>query len=166
MVYLRTNILEIAAPGTGKRKSRQSSVLKQTSRFNQTSLACSGTGQISSSTAAGTNASDAAASKSRKCRREVLGQVSGRNVTNMNDGRKKLSSSAGSSSGSLGLLVIEPLRNVSHSVQHHQCESPAIQQALLTRIMEALDMEQNKHFFQHPGKVFHSLFRQKDGFEL
>lgn len=176
MVYLRRNIHEIAAPGPGKRKSRQSSVLKQTNTFNQTRVTCSGTGQIASSTATGkineTYASDAAANSSRKCI-EVLGQVSGRNVTNMNDRdpvgtekRKKLSSSAGINSGALGLLVIEPLRNVSHSVQHHQCESPAIQQALVTRIMDALDMEQNKRFFQYPGRVFHSLLRQKGVFEL
>lgn len=176
-VYLRRNIQETAAPGPGKPKSRQSSVLNQTNTVNQTSLSCSGTGQIASSTAAGktheTNASDAAADKSGKCVREVLGQVSGRNVTNGNDRdpvgtekRKMLSSSAGIKSGALGLLVIEPLRNVSHSVQHHQCEAPAIQQALLTRIMDALDMEQNKHFFQFPARVFHSLLKQKDGFEL
>lgn len=80
--------------------------------------------------------------------------------------RTKLSSSARINSGAPGLLVIEPLRNVSHSVQHHQCESPAIQQALLTRIMDALDMEQNKQFFQFPRKVLHGLLRQKDVFEL
>lgn len=178
MVYLRRNIHEIAAPRPGKRKSRQSSVLKQMNTSNQTSLTCSGTGRIVSSTITAkideTKASDAAANRSRKCKTEVLGQVSGPNVTNVIDRdpvitekkKKKLSSSAGTDNGALGLLVIEPLRNVSHSVQHHQCESPAIQQALLTRIMDALDMEQNKHFFQYPGRVFHSLLRQKDGFEL
>lgn len=173
MVYLRRNIQEIAAPGTGKRKSRQSSVLNQSNTFNQTGPTCSGTGQITSSTATGTNASDAAANESRKCLTEGLGQVSGRNVINMNDRdpvgseqRTKLSSSAGINSGAPGLLVIEPLRNVSHGVQHHQCESPAIQQALLSRIMDALDMEQNKQFFQFPRKVLHGLLRQKDVFEL
>lgn len=80
--------------------------------------------------------------------------------------RKKLSSPAGIDGGALGLLVIEPLRNVSHGVQHHQCQSAAIQLALVTRIMDALDMEQNKLFFQYPKRVFHSLLRQKDGFEL
>lgn len=171
-VYLRRHIREIAAPGPGKRKSRQSSVLNPTNTFNRTSLTCSGTGRIApSDITTGKMDETDAANKSRKCITEVSGHVSGRNVTNMNvretvEKRKKLSSSAGVKSGALGLLVIEPLRNVSHSVQHHQCESPAIQQALLTRIMDALDMEQNRQFFQYPGKVFHSLLRQKDGFEL
>lgn len=176
-VYLRRNIQETAAPGPGKPKSRQSSVFKPSSAVNRTGPARSGTGQIASSTATGktpqTNASDAAADKSRKCVREVLGRVSGRNVTKANDGgpagrekRKKLSGAAGVTSGAQGLLVIEPLRNVSHSVQHHPCEAPAIQQALLARIMAALDMEQNKEFFQFSARVFHSLLRQKDDFDL
>lgn len=177
MVYLRRNIHEIAAPKPGKRRNRQFSVLKQTNTFNQTSLTCPGTGRIDFSTATvkvnETNAPNAAANISRKCITELLGQASGRNWTNMHDRdpveteiRKKLSSSIGINGGALGLLVIEPLRNVSHSVQHHQCESPAIQQALVSRIMDALDMEQNKHFFKYPGRVFHSLLRQKDDFEL
>uniref|UniRef100_H3CQC4 Uncharacterized protein n=1 Tax=Tetraodon nigroviridis TaxID=99883 RepID=H3CQC4_TETNG len=169
-VYLRRNVQVTAPPGPGKHKSRQSSVLKQTNPFNQTSLTCSGTAPIPVSTTTGknneTNASGAKAL-------EVLDQVSGQNVTNMKnrgsvgtEKKKKLSSSAGISCGGLGLLVIEPLRNVSHSVQYHQCQSPAIQQALVTRIMDALDMEQNKHFFQYTGTVFHGLLRQKESFKL
>lgn len=66
----------------------------------------------------------------------------------------------------LGLLVIEPQRKVSHSVQHHPCESAAIQQALVTRIMKAQDLEQNRNFFLYPQKVLQSLLRQRDDFEL
>lgn len=176
-VYLRRNIRETAAPKPGKRKNRQSSVLRHAKMVNQTSPACSGTSTITSGTATGEldelSASNAAANISRKCKREVLEEVSGGNVTDVTDKnpvgtekRKKLRHSSGINSGALGLLVIEPLRNVSHSVQHHPCESPAIQQALVTRFMDALDMEQNKQFFQYPQKVFLSLLRQDDDFEI
>lgn len=66
----------------------------------------------------------------------------------------------------LGLLVIEPGRNVSHNVQHHPCQSPAIQQALVSRIMNAQDLERNRNFFLFPEKVFHSLLRQRQDFQL
>lgn len=68
--------------------------------------------------------------------------------------------------GSLGLLVIEPGRNVSHSVQHHPCESPAIQQSLVTRIINAQDLELSRNFFMYPEKVSRGLLRQRDDFEL
>nr|XP_040036932.1 uncharacterized protein LOC120821900 [Gasterosteus aculeatus aculeatus] len=65
-----------------------------------------------------------------------------------------------------GLLVIEPGRNVTHKVQHHPCESPALQQALVTRIINAQDLERNRHFFLYSEKFFHNLLSQKDDFEL
>ncbi|XP_054481149.1 uncharacterized protein LOC129113055 [Anoplopoma fimbria] len=65
-----------------------------------------------------------------------------------------------------GLLVIEPGRNVSHKVQHHPCQSPVIQQSLVTRIINAQDLERNRNFFLYPDKVFYRLLRQKDDFEL
>ncbi|XP_037322964.2 uncharacterized protein LOC119215160 [Pungitius pungitius] len=65
-----------------------------------------------------------------------------------------------------GLLVIEPGRNVTHKVQHHPCESPALQQALVTRIINAQDMERNRRFFLYPEKLFRGLLSQKDDFEL
>ncbi|TNN61992.1 hypothetical protein EYF80_027827 [Liparis tanakae] len=65
-----------------------------------------------------------------------------------------------------GLLVIEPGRNVSHTVQHHPCKSPAIQQALVTRIINAQDLERNRYFFLYPEKFFNGLLRQKEVFEL
>lgn len=65
-----------------------------------------------------------------------------------------------------GLLVIEPWRNVSHDVQHHPCKSPAIQQALVTRIINAQDLERNRNFFLYPEKVLLSFLRQSDDFEL
>lgn len=66
----------------------------------------------------------------------------------------------------LGLLIIEPQRNISHSVQHHPCESQAIQEALVVRIMNAQDLERNKNFFLYSNNVFHSLVRQRDDFKL
>lgn len=84
------------------------------------------------------------------------------------ENRHKFNSSAGyrREDEILGLLVIEPGRNVSHSVRHHSCESPAIQQALLPHIMNALDLERNKNFFQYHEKVFYSLLRQRHDFVL
>ncbi|KAM9780964.1 uncharacterized protein LOC133168464 [Syngnathus typhle] len=65
-----------------------------------------------------------------------------------------------------GVLVIEPGRNVTHGVWHHPCESPAIQQALVTRIINAQDLEHSRSFFLHPKKVFQRLLTQEDAFEL
>lgn len=177
MVYLRRNIRETAAPRPRKRRNRQSGVLRQSSRFNQTSLTWSDPDLIAASTEAWKinepTASNSAANIGRKCKIEVLSDSSGGNVTEVDDKsavgtekRKRLSNSSDINSSAMGLLVIEPLRNVSHSVQHHQCQSPAIQHALVSRIMDALDMEQNKHFFQYTEKVFSSLLRQEDDFEL
>lgn len=86
------------------------------------------------------------------------------------ENKKTLNVSAGLNSnrdpGVPGLLVIEPLRNVSHNVQHHPCESPAIQEALVSRIINAQDLERNRRFFQYPERVFYSHLRQRDDFEL
>ncbi|XP_051902458.1 uncharacterized protein LOC127588011 [Hippocampus zosterae] len=65
-----------------------------------------------------------------------------------------------------GLLVIEPGRNVSHNVLHHPCESPAIQRALVMRIINAQDLEHSRSFFLHSKKVFQQLLAQEDAFEL
>lgn len=93
----------------------------------------------------------------------------GDNTTVHMENRKTHNSSAGlghEDNTVWGLLVIEPMRNVSHNVQHHPCESPAIQQALVTRIINAQDLERNRNFFRYPVKVFRSLLRQRADFEL
>ncbi|XP_028323137.1 uncharacterized protein LOC114476078 isoform X2 [Gouania willdenowi] len=64
----------------------------------------------------------------------------------------------------LGLLVIEPLRNMSHNVHHHPCESVAIQQSLVTRIINSMDLERSRNFFLYPEKVFLRLIRQRSDF--
>ncbi|XP_075997772.1 uncharacterized protein LOC142991482 isoform X2 [Genypterus blacodes] len=64
----------------------------------------------------------------------------------------------------LGLLVVEPQRNVSHNVHHHPCESPAIEQALVTRIIAAQDLQRNRYFFLNSERVYRSLLRQKKDF--
>ncbi|XP_077403323.1 uncharacterized protein LOC144036500 [Vanacampus margaritifer] len=65
-----------------------------------------------------------------------------------------------------GMLVIEPGRNVSHNVLHHPCQSPAIQQALVTRIINAQDLEHSRNFFLYSKKVFQRLLTQEDAFQL
>ncbi|XP_019729213.1 uncharacterized protein LOC109518038 isoform X2 [Hippocampus comes] len=65
-----------------------------------------------------------------------------------------------------GLLVIELGRNVSHNVLHHPCESPAIQRALVTRIINAQDLEHSRSFFLLSKKVLQQLLAQEDAFEL
>lgn len=73
---------------------------------------------------------------------------------------------SGSVGSRLGLLVLEPLRTLSHGVQHRPCESPAIADALVTRIMAAQDLEHVREFFQHSEKYFNRLLSQKKSFEL
>lgn len=68
--------------------------------------------------------------------------------------------------GRLGLLVVESQRNVSHTVRHHPCESPAIQQALVTRIIDAQDLQRNRDFFLYTERVFRSLLRQRTDFDF
>ncbi|XP_077361317.1 uncharacterized protein LOC144006381 [Festucalex cinctus] len=65
-----------------------------------------------------------------------------------------------------GLLVIEPGRNVSHSVLHHPCQSPAIQQALVTRIINSQDLDNSRSFFLYSKKVFQGLLAQEDAFQI
>ncbi|KAJ7992882.1 hypothetical protein DPEC_G00266680 [Dallia pectoralis] len=65
-----------------------------------------------------------------------------------------------------GLLVIEPQRNVTHSVQHSPCESKVIGDALLTRIIASQDIEKSKDFFLQSECNFYKLINQRDDFEL
>lgn len=123
-----------------------------------------------------TAASNSTAELSRSCKTDRSSEEFELNVSNRSDvttevNRKTLNytnytTGYSSNEDALGLLVIEPFRNVSHSVQHHPCESPAIQQALVTRIMNSQDLERNRDFFLYSEKVFHSLLRQRDHFEM
>lgn len=181
--YLRRNIHETAALGPEKRRTRTSGASRKTKTFSRTNETCSSNSDfnenlVSPSTPTAkmneTTTPNVAANISRVCKTGGFAKDFGHNVPNFNDrnavSSKRLNSSAGFISdgdpGIRGLLVIEPLVNVSHNVQHHQCESPAIQEALVTRIVSALDMERNINFFRYSKKVFRSLIRQRDVFEL
>lgn len=150
--YLRRNIHETAA--TGPKKSQTDSAQHQID--THTNLTCYGNaGPVTSNDFSNETVT---ANKTS----------SNRNILWCEESR--VSSSAqtkkGKGVGVPGVLVIEPLRNVSHKVRHHRCQSPAIQEALVTRIMNAQDLESNRNFFQCPEKVFHGLFRQRGDFEL
>ncbi|TDH05293.1 hypothetical protein EPR50_G00141420 [Perca flavescens] len=166
--YLHRNIQE--TPGS---RNRTTGGLGQTNTFSRTNMTCltnhilnNSLANISTETATPNSTADI----NRSCETDTSSEDFGRNVSNRSDvvNRKTLNNMSAYSSddGVQGLLVIEPCRNVSHKVQHHPCESPAIQQALVTRIMNAQDLERNRNFFQFSEKVLHSLLRQRDDFEL
>lgn len=157
--YLRRNIHETAA--VGPKKSQTNSSQQQTDTL--TNLTCQGN--------AGFNFSLAGPVTSKDFSNETTPAnktLSTRNILWCKESH--VSSSEGTKKdddvGVPGVLVIEPLRNVSHKVRHHRCQSPAIQEALVTRIMNAQDLESNRNFFQYPEKVFHGLLRQRGDFEL
>ena len=73
---------------------------------------------------------------------------------------------AAHTAASQGLLVIEAMRNVSHSVQHRACESPVIEQALASLISEAQDLEESRDFFLYPRPLLDNLLGQRADFDL
>ncbi|XP_031163937.1 uncharacterized protein LOC116055983 [Sander lucioperca] len=163
--YLHRTIRE--TPGARKPRSRTAGGLGQTNTLSKTNMTCltnhifnDSLVNISTETATPNSTADI----NRSCKTDIASEDL---VSNRSDvvNRKTLNNMSGYSSDE-GLLVIEPCRNVSHKVQHHPCESPAIQQALVMRIINAQDLERNRNFFQFPEKVLHSLLRQRDNFEL
>ncbi|XP_032432234.1 uncharacterized protein LOC116728316 isoform X2 [Xiphophorus hellerii] len=134
--YLRKNILETEAGGTLEPK--------------RSSVENSNASSMGNVTAHPADAkANSTAGDQRSC-----GQLVGRNA------------SAAPCFSQPGLLVIEPQKEVSHSVRHRPCESAAIQEALVTRIMKAQDLERNRNFFLYPEKVLRGLLRQRQHFEL
>ncbi|XP_056253650.1 uncharacterized protein LOC130182620 [Seriola aureovittata] len=181
--YLRRNIQETAAPGPRKPKTRTASGPRQTNTSSVTNMACSSNSvlnvsqvspaSISTDRFNETIAPNSTAKMGRSCKTSGSREDFGVNVLKASDetavGMVNSNSTGFSREedvGMLGLLVIESWSNVSHNVQHHPCESPAIQEALVTRIINAQDLERNRNFFLYPEKVFHSLLRQKNDFEL
>ncbi|KAM4598591.1 uncharacterized protein ACJ7VT_022048 isoform 2-T2 [Polymixia lowei] len=71
-----------------------------------------------------------------------------------------------SAPGPTGLLVVEPLRNVTHGVQHRTCESAAIQRALVERFLSVQDVQRGKDFFQSSQDHHDSLMAQQADFML
>ncbi|XP_054881890.1 uncharacterized protein LOC129356327 [Poeciliopsis prolifica] len=136
VAYLRKNILETEAGETLEPK-----------RSSVENSSASSTGNVTAHPA------DAKANSTAGDQRSC-GQLVGRNA------------SAAPCFRQLGLLVIEPQREVSHGVRHRPCESAAIQEALVTRIMKAQDLQRNRNFFLYPEKVLRGLLRQRQHFEL
>lgn len=181
--YLRRTIQETAAPEPRKPRTRTCTVPGNTNTFNITNMPCLGNGLFNDSLVTAVVSTDKL-NKTTKSNINISRiykthapsndfglnvPKGGDNTTVHMENRKTVNSSAGlghENNTILGLLVIEPMRNVSHNVQHHPCESPAIQQALVTRIINAQDLERNRNFFRYPVKVFRSLLRQRDDFEL
>lgn len=172
--YLHRNIQE--TPGPPKHRTRPASGPRQANTFSITKMTCSSK-NISADKYNDTTTSNSTADIKRSCKTDGSREDFGRNVPDVSNettvgavNRKTLNNSTGygraEEVNTLGLLVIELSRNVSHSVRHHPCQSPAIQQALVTRIIKAQDLERNRNFFLYPEKVFHSLLRQREDFEL
>ncbi|XP_017275344.1 uncharacterized protein LOC108238048 isoform X2 [Kryptolebias marmoratus] len=181
--YLRRNILE-TAPGPLKPKPGSATGLKSSNTSVIRNVTGSESRLLNASLASPADEGYVSATpgvivRDRSCKEGGSGedfvlsqQKGGDNATEGEMSRVALNTSAGcvreeeEEGGGLGLLVIEPLRNVSHNVQHHPCESEAIQQALVTRILKAQDLEHNRNFFLYSPKVLRSLVRQRDDFEL
>ncbi|XP_026203131.1 uncharacterized protein LOC113153648 [Anabas testudineus] len=68
--------------------------------------------------------------------------------------------------GASGLLIVEPLRNVSHGVRHRACERNAIQRALVERFLSDQNLEAGSEFFQSSHMHHDALMAQKEHFEL
>ncbi|XP_030602191.1 uncharacterized protein LOC115792004 [Archocentrus centrarchus] len=174
--YLRKNIQETPAPGPQKPRTSAASRPTHTNSSLLANRTCSSSVLFNVSRDGPSNESATPSSPAgitRGCNTDGPGGDFGSNVLS-GSSNTTMSKTLNASSrynreeeGSiLGLLVIEPSRNVSHSVQHHPCESAAIQDALLTRIINAQDLERNRNFFLYPDKVFQCLLKQRDDFEL
>ena len=183
--YLRRNIQE-TAPGSQKNTIGTTSRPRHTKTSKITNKACSGNllfniSQVSTSIFTDglneTTATNSTSDRGRNC--ETHGSTEefgvsvskGSNETTVSMGDIKTLTNVTEynreeEAGMLGLLVIEPGRNVSHNVQHHPCESPAIQQALVTRVINAQDLERNRNIFLFPEKVLRSLCRQRNDLEF
>ncbi|XP_044038221.1 uncharacterized protein LOC122869357 isoform X2 [Siniperca chuatsi] len=70
------------------------------------------------------------------------------------------------SPGPSGLLIVEPLRNVSHDVYHRVCEHRAIQRTLVERFLSDQNLQRGKEFFQSSHKNHDALIAQLGHFQL
>lgn len=180
--YLRRSIQE-TAPGPQKPQTRTTSRSTQTNTSSIPNVTCSSNNHFNVSqvstiisfndTIAPNSTADIRSSCKTHRSREGFGvSVSKRiNETAVSMGFRKTFTnltdySREGEAGMLGLLVIEAGRNVSHNVQHHPCQSPAIRQALVTRIMNSQDLERNRNIFLYHENFFHNLLRQRNDFEL
>ncbi|KAL3970709.1 proto-oncogene protein c-fos [Sarotherodon galilaeus] len=175
--YLRANIQETPALGPQKPRTSAANRPKHANTSTITNMTCSNSLLVNGSQVGPSNKSTTLSSTAginRGCKTDESGGDFGFNVLNGSNDTMMTGDTLNTSfrysrkeeGSKLGLLVIEPLRNVSHSVQHHPCESPAIQEALVTRIINVQDLERNRKFFLYHDRVFQSLLRQRDDFEL
>lgn len=154
IAYLRQNVLETEAGGPLKPKTEPAS------RVENSNTSCISNVKVNPAN----TTTNSTAGDSRSCKDFELGDLRGRNASTLNTSIPQLIGEEEDSK--LGLLVIEPRRKVSHNIHHHPCESPAIQEALVTRIMKDQDLQRNRNFFLYPEKVLQRLLRQRDDFEL
>ncbi|KAM6914743.1 uncharacterized protein PEZ65_015050 isoform 1-T1 [Lycodopsis pacificus] len=70
------------------------------------------------------------------------------------------------SPGPSGMLIVEPLRNVSHGVPHRVCERRAIQRTLVDRFLSDRNLQRGKEFFQSSRKHRDALIGQRGHFQL
>ncbi|KAF7650854.1 hypothetical protein LDENG_00119420 [Lucifuga dentata] len=191
--YLRRSIQETGAAGPPPPRDRAAGGLIQTAANTSgtINMTCSGSKSsrnnldhissispsILSTILNETTTPNSTVEVSRMCKTNESSEALGQHVQRISNestagttGRKTISSCSGErrheEAVRPGLLVIESQRNVTHTVQHRPCESPAIQQALMTRIIDAQDLQRNRDFFLYSEEVFHSLLRQRDDFEL
>lgn len=68
--------------------------------------------------------------------------------------------------GSPGLLSLEPLLNITHTVVHRPCESAAVAEQLAARIQELQDLQHSMEFFYKAEADMDELLLQKDDFIL
>ncbi|XP_035998505.1 uncharacterized protein LOC105939363 [Fundulus heteroclitus] len=155
VAYLRKNVLETEAAGPLKAKTGAGSRMENS---NSSSISTNVMVYPAHTTP------NATAGDNRSCGDSGSGELRGRNGTTLNTSTPRCIMEEEDSE--LGLLVIEPQRKVSHTIQHHPCESPAIQQALVAHIMKSQDLQRNRNFFLYPEKVLQSLLKQRDDFEL
>lgn len=64
------------------------------------------------------------------------------------------------------LLIVEPLRNMSHGVHYKVCERRAIQRTLVERFLSEQDLQRGKDFFQSSHKHHDALIAQQGHFQL
>ncbi|KAK2832870.1 hypothetical protein Q5P01_016759 [Channa striata] len=65
-----------------------------------------------------------------------------------------------------GLLIVEPLRNVSHGVRLRACERKNVQRALVERFLSDQDLQAGKEFFQRSHMHHEALMAQQEDFQL
>nr|XP_015216773.1 PREDICTED: uncharacterized protein LOC107079155 [Lepisosteus oculatus] len=64
----------------------------------------------------------------------------------------------------IGVLVIEPLKNLSHNIQHKNCASKAIENEIVNKILEKQQMPKVKEFFETTYQNLNKFINQHQDF--